>query len=200
MEVEEIVGTLEKRLQLLCAEEFVAGPVHAVAIPVAKQAVHVELEVALLDRQCLLVGADQGETAALERAPPGKEVEEKLFDRMDAADLVAMDAAEEHDPRPLCWRRDAYDAINRWISRDVHESAHRYGCRLGDIVRRHRLLLDHPAPMALGDSSKFSLPDVFHNPDNGRVVGRKPFGNSLELVGREAEISTGRHRDSSPHT
>src|SRR6476659_7658127 len=48
MEVEEIVAALENRLQLPGADKFVARPVQPLVVRLAKQPIHVELNIALL--------------------------------------------------------------------------------------------------------------------------------------------------------
>ena len=120
MKIEEVVASLEKRLQLLAAEEFVTGPVHLLAISVAKQAVHVELEIALLGCQRLLIGTHEGKSAALQNARSAKEVEEELLDCVNATDFVAMNPAEKHGSWPAHIAGNPHDIIDGWIFLDDH--------------------------------------------------------------------------------
>ena len=112
MEIEEVVTVLKKRLQLLGADVFVAGPVQPVAIFLLKQAVHVENDVTSLSCQGLLICPNQSQSAALQDACSAEEVEEELLDCVNATDLIAMDPAEEHDPRPVHIGGDPHDALD----------------------------------------------------------------------------------------
>ena len=68
----------------------------------------------MLGCQRLLVGAHQGKSAALQDAGSAKEVEEELLDRVNATDFIAMDPAEEHDPRPVHIAGNPHDA-HEWM-------------------------------------------------------------------------------------
>ena len=58
-----------------------------------------------------------------------------------------------------------------------------------DILRRHQLLIDHPATISLRNIPKFPLPDILEDGDDGRMVGRKLRSNSFQLLGRKTEVA-----------
>ena len=121
MEIEEVVAIVKNALELLRPVEFVGGPVDLGAVVVPEQPIQIVLEVPALGRKRLLVAAHQRERALPQRSRPHEEVEEQLFNGVDAAELVAVDAAEQDDARPAHILRDAYHAWNFRIFMDDHE-------------------------------------------------------------------------------